>query len=192
MQVKRKIILASKSPRRKRLLKLLGLKFSVHESDYEEDMSVSRDPYKLAKFLALEKARDVARYYKDAIIIAADSFIIFRDEFIGKPKNKKQAKQFLKNFSGKEHKAITGFALVDTKNKKTITDYGEALVKFRDLNDDEIDDYIATGEPLEMAGAYGLMDGGAFLVESIKGDFYSIIGLPLAKVYLALKQMKAI
>jgi len=192
MLVKRKIVLASKSPRRKRLLKLLGLKFIIRESDYEEDMSVSRDPYKLAKFLALEKARSVAGYYDDAIIIAADSFIIFRDEFIGKPKNKKQAKQMLKNFSGKEHQAITGFALVDTKNKKTITDYGEAMVKFRNLDDKDIDDYVATGEPMEMAGAYGLNDGGAFLVESVSGDFYSVIGLPLVKVYLALKQMKAI
>jgi len=192
MQTKRKIVLASKSPRRKRLLKLLGLKFSVRESDYEEDMSVSRDPYKLAQFLALEKARSVARYYDNAIIIAADSFIIFNGEFIGKPKNAKAAKQMLKDFSGKEHKGITGFALVDTKNNKTITDYGETKVKFRKLDDKEIDDYVATGEPLDMAGAYGLNDGGAFLIESVSGDYYSIIGLPLAKVYLALKQMKAI
>ncbi len=192
MLQKRKIVLASKSPRRKRLLKLLGLKFGVRESDYEEDMSVSRDPYKLAKFLALEKARSVARYYDDAIIIAADSFIIFNEEFIGKPKDKKQAKQFLKNFSGKEHQAITGFALIDTKNKKTITDYGETVVKFRILDDKEIDDYVATGEPMEMAGAYGLMDGGAFLVDSVSGDFYSVIGLPISKVYVELKKIGAI
>jgi len=192
MLTKRKIVLASKSPRRKRLLKILGVKFSVRESACEEDMSVSSDPYKLAQFLALEKAREVAKHYKDAIIIGADSFIIDQGEFIGKPKDKKQARQFLKNFSGKEHQAVTGFALVDTKYNKTFTDYGEALVKFRDLTDNDINDYVATGEPLEMAGAYGLMDGGAFLVDSIKGDFYSVIGLPLAKVYLALKQFGAI
>jgi len=189
---KRKIVLASKSPRRKRLLKLLGLKFSVRESDYEEDMSVSRDPYKLAKFLALEKARSVARYYNDAIIIAADTLIIFKGEFIGKPKDKKQAKQFLKNFSGQEHKVITGLALVDTKNKKTITDYGEAMVKCRFLSDDEIEDYLRSGKPLEAAGGYNMMDRGATLIESISGDYYSVIGLPINKVYVELKKMRAI
>lgn len=187
--VKRKIILASGSARRKRLLKMLGVKFSVKVSQYNEDMSAHQDPHMLAKFLALEKAREVARYYKEAVIIGADSFIIFKNKFLGKPKNAKEAKEMLRALSGKEHLAITGFAIIDTKTKKTITDYGEAKVKFRNLGDEEINGYIATGEPMEMAGAYGLMDKGFFLVESVKGDFYSVIGLPLAKVYLALKKM---
>ncbi len=187
---KRKIILASGSPRRKRLLNLLGVKFSVKVSNYEEDMTAHSDPRQLVKFLAMEKAREVARFYKDGIIIGADSVIVFKNKIIGKPKDNNDAKKILKNFSGQEHLAITGFAIIDTKYDKTIADFSQTVVKFRDLTDEEINDYVKTGEPLGMAGAYGLMDHGAFLAESVKGDFYTVIGLPLAKVYLALKELK--
>lgn len=185
----RKIILASRSPRRKVLLEQIGLQFDIHESEYEEDMNAMKDPHELVKFLALNKAKDVAKHYNDAIIIGADTFVIFNDKFIGKPKDAQHAKEILKNFSGKKHEVVTGFAIIDTKNNIVINDLGKASVKFLELSDEEIDSYIATGEPLTRAGAYGLMERAAVLIDSIEGDFYSVIGLPLNKVYVNLKEL---
>ncbi len=187
--MRQKIILASKSFRRKQLLKQMGLRFEIRESKYEEDMRARSNPYELAKFLALKKAEEVANYYRDAIIIGADSFIIYKNKFIGKPKNRKEAKKILQEFSGKEHKAISGFAIINTKNKIIINDFGEAKVKFRNLNNGEIEDYLDTGEFSDKAGGYGLQDKAAVLIKSVNGDFYSIIGLPISKIYCALKDM---
>lgn len=187
--MQRKIILASKSPRRKRLLEQIGLTFKIRESEYQENMTAKSDPYELAKFLALEKARDVAQYYDDAIVIGADTFTVYKGKFVGKPKDAADAKRILKNFSGKSHEVVTGFAVIDTKSGEIINDYGKAESFFRELTDEEIDAYIATDEPFGMAGAYGFMDKGAVLMDSVHGDFYSIIGLPIGKVYLALKKL---
>jgi len=185
----RKIILASESHWRKKLLEQIGLKFEVRKSEYEEDMGAFNDPHDLVKFLALKKAEDVARHHDDAIIIAGDTFVIFNNKFIGKPKDEENAKEILRNFSGKEHEIVSGFAIIDTKNKITINDSGKAIVKFKELEKEEIDDYVATGEPLRMAGVYGLMCKAAGLIEYINGDFYSVIGLPLNKVYVELRKM---
>jgi septum formation protein len=189
MEQKRKIILASGSEHRKRLLEQIGLKFEIRESEYEEDMEAKSDPYELAKFLALKKGEDVAKHYDDAIIIAADTFVFYDGQFIGKPKTPKKAREILGKFSGKTHKIISGFAIIDTKSRKIINDYGEALVTFRKLTPEEIEDYIATGEPLTRAGGYGLMDRGAVLIEKIDGDFYSVIAMPLNKVFVELNKL---
>lgn len=187
----RKIVLASKSPRRKRLLEQMGLKIEVRESEYKEDMTAFDDPRELAKFLALEKAKNVARHYNDAIIIAGDSFVFFNGKFIGKPKNEEDARKILRNFSGKKHDIVSGFAIIDTKYNKIINDIGEAKVEFKELDDNEIENYISSArdEILGMAGAYGLMDKAGPLAKSIEGDFYSVIGLPVNKVYLGLKEL---
>lgn len=187
--MQRKIILASKSERRKMLLTQIGLEFEIRESAYEEDMSALSNPHELAKFLALGKAQDIAKYYDDAIIIGADTFVFYEGNFIGKPKNKEDAKKILTNFSGNTHDIVTGLAIIDTKTKTVVTDYGEAKVTFRTLTTEEIDDYIATGEPMDKAGAYGLMNRAAVLIEKVDGDFYSVIGLPLNKLHVALKKM---
>lgn len=187
--MRRKIVLASKSERRKALLKQIGLDFEVKESEYEEDMNAMSDPYELAKFLALGKARDVAKCYKNAIIIGADTFVFFDGKFIGKPKDKFHAKEILKNFSGNTHNIVSGFAVIDTKNKIIKNGFDEARVTFRKLSDEEIDEYIATGEPMDKAGAYGLMHRAAVLIEKIEGDFYSVVGLPLNKLHLELKKL---
>ncbi|HHD92519.1 MAG TPA: septum formation protein Maf [Candidatus Portnoybacteria bacterium] len=187
---KRKIVLASQSPRRKQLLEQMGLQdFEIKESCYEENMQAMDDPRELVRFLALGKAKKVAQHYADAIIIGGDTFIVFNGQFIGKPKDKNDAKQILKNFSGKEHLIISGLALIDTRNEQTITDFGQAKIKFRKLSNEEINNYVNLEESLEMAGAYGLMNRAAPLIESINGDFYSVVGLPLNKLYLGLKKM---
>ncbi len=187
--MQRKIVLASKSPRRNQLLEQIGLQFEIRESEYEEDMQIKNNPDELVKFLALEKAKNVAKHYNNAIIIAGDTFVIFKNKFIGKPKNEDDAKKILRNFSGKEHRVVSGLAIIDTKTNKIINDIGEAKVKFRKLSNEEINDYVALGESLGMAGAYGLMNRAAPLIESVKGDFYSVIGLPLNKLYLGLKKL---
>lgn len=189
MSQERKIVLASKSPRRKHLLEQIGLTFEVRESEYKEDMNAAGNPYVLAKLLALKKAEDVARHYLDAIVIGADTFVIFEGKFIGKPKDLKDAKKTLGMFSGKEHEVITGFAIIDKKKNVIINDFGEARVRFRELDDYEIDAYVKTGEPISMAGSYGLLNKAAVLIEGIDGDFYSVIGLPLSRMYVELKKL---
>lgn len=189
---KRRIILASRSPRRKKLLEQVGLEFEICESNFDEDSVSLADPIELAKFLALKKAEAVAARYDDAIIIGADSVVIFNDQALGKPKNSAEAKRILSELSGKENKGITGYAIIDTKNKIVVNNHSEAVVKFRDLSDLEIDEYVATGEPLDMAGAYGLMDRGATLMDTVSGNFYSIVGLPINEVYIELRKMGAV
>jgi len=187
--MQRKIVLASKSEIRKVLLEQIGLFFEVRESEYEEDMSVMSDPYELVKLLALGKAQDVAKHYDDAIIIGADTFVFFEDKFIGKPKDEEDAKRILTNFSGKTHNIVTGLAIIDTKTGAIINDFGEARVTFRKLTSEEIDDYVATKESMNFAGAYGFKYRAAVLIEKIDGDFYSVVGLPLNKLHLALKKL---
>jgi septum formation protein len=189
---KRRIILASNSPRRKKLLEQIGLEFEICGSNFDEDSVSLADPIELAKFLALKKAEDVARQYDDAIIIGADLVVIFNGQALGKPKDAADAKRILRQLSGKENKGITGYAIIDTKNKIVVNKHSEAVVKFRNLSDEEIDEYVATGEPLDMAGAYGLMDKGAVLMESVRGNFYSIVGLPINTVYADLRKMGAV
>ncbi len=185
----KKIILASQSPRRKQLLKQLGLKFEVRPSEYEEDMSARKDPYELVKFLALNKAKDVIKHYKNAIIIGSDTIIIHKNHIIGKPRDKDQARKMLRCLSGNEHEVATGFAVIDTENNKIINDFNTAKVKFRELSDQEIEDYVNTGEPLDKAGSYGIQSKGAILIESVKGDYFSVVGLPIGKIYLALREL---
>ncbi|HBI16640.1 MAG TPA: septum formation protein Maf [Candidatus Moranbacteria bacterium] len=189
--MKRKIILASKSYWRKALLEQIGLKdFEIMEkSDYEEDMAALDNPRELAKFLALKKGEAVAEKFDDAIVLSGDTFAVFEGKFIGKPNDSEDAKKTLRMFSGKEVVAVSGFAVIDTKSGKIINDFNEGVVKFKDLSDEEIDDYVATGEPLNLAGSFGIMKRASIFVESSSGDFYSIVGFPIGKIYLALKEM---
>ena len=186
---KRKIILASESPRRKKMLEQLGLKFEVVKSGYEEDMNAVADSNELAKLLAYKKAEAVAKYYEDAVVIGADTFTIFENKFIGKPKDENDARKILKNFSGKEHKVITGLSVIDTKNNKAVKLTGEAIIKFRVLDDQEIEAYIKTGEPLDAAGGYNINNQGATLIESVNGDYYVVVGFPLSRLYVELRKM---
>ncbi len=186
----RKIVLASKSYWRKTLLEQIGLKdFEIVESNYEEDMNAMSDPRELAKLLALKKGEAVAKDFEDAIVLSGDTFIVFENKFIGKPKDEKDAIRTLRSLSGKEVSAVSGYAVIDTKSGKVVNDFGEGVVKFRELSNEEISDYVATGEPLSLAGSFGIMKGAAAFVESVSGDFYSIVGFPIGKIYLALRKL---
>ncbi len=171
------------------MLEQLGLKFEIRESGYREDMEALKDPFRLVRYLAFKKTEEVARRYADAIVIGADTFIVFKNKFLGKPKSRAEARAMLKSLSGKEHSVVTGFCVLDTRTGKMINSYDESRVRFRKLSEEEIDAYVKTGLPLDRAGAYGIQDRSAVFIKSIEGDYHSILGLPLAKIYLALKKV---
>ena len=175
----KKIILASGSPRRKDLLTDAGIKFDIDVSDYEEDMTLDLSPRELAKHLSLGKASAVANRHKNAIIVAADTFVVLKGEVLGKPHTKEKAKEMLKKLSGQIHSIITGFTIIDTETGKTISEAQESKLYFREILPEEIDEYVDSGEPLDKAGAYAVQGGGGKFVEKIEGDYTNIIGIPM-------------
>jgi septum formation protein len=182
------IILASSSPRRKELLSLTGLKFSVDNSDYEEDMDSDLGPHALARFLSLEKAKAVAFRYKQAIIISADTFIVFKGKLLGKPHTEKEAGRMLRILNGKTHSVITGFTIMDTGRNKRLSRSVETRVSFKRLTEQELDNYVKTKEPLDKAGAYAIQGLGAVIIKKIEGDYFNVIGLPLSALMDGLKK----
>lgn len=175
----KKIILASGSPRRKELLEQIGLKFEIDKSDYAEDMSLPMKPKELAQFLSGKKAETVAHKYTDAIIISADTFVVLGDEILGKPHTEEKAREMLKKISGKVVDVITGFTVIETASQKEISQAVDTKIFIKDLTEEEINAYVATGEPLDKAGAFGIQEKGVFLVEKIEGSYTNVVGLPL-------------
>ncbi len=190
MQTAKKIVLASSSPRRKMLLKQLGLSFIVDQSDYKEDMQIAKNPHVLVKTLSKEKAKSVARNHSNALVIAADSIVVLKKEFLGKPKDKKEAKEMLRKLSGETHSIITGFTVFDTVTNKSVTKSQKTKIFMRKLSEDEVTAYLATGEPMDKAGAYGIQEKGAVFIEKIEGDFFNAVGLPLFSLARALKKFE--
>ena len=182
----RKIILASASPWRRKILENAGISFTVEASGYREDMNLGLSPPALAKKLALGKALAVARRHKDAIVIGADTFAVFKGKILGKPKTPKLAIEMLRSLSGTTHSLITGFAIVDLKMKRQITKAVDTKVTFKELSSREISGYVKTGEPLRVAGGYAIQGGGAKLIKGIKGDYDNVVGLPLKELLVQL------
>ncbi len=187
MRETKEIILASASPRRKELLELIGLQFKVDPGDYKEDMNLKLSPHELARALSLEKAKSVAGKYNNAIIIAADTFVIMRGQTLGKPHTEKEARRMLVLLDGATHSVITGFTILDTDTGKKISRSVKTKVTFKKLTEKEIDAYVKTKEPLGKAGAYAIQGLGSILVKRIEGDYFNVIGLPLCPLveYLA-------
>jgi|SRR5581483_11149788 len=183
----RKIILASASPRRKKLLEQIGLKFSVVESNFPEDLEMNLAPAKLAEHLSLKKAETVAKKYKDAIIIGADTLVCFKNKIYGKPKDKKDAAYMLSLFSGTKHEIMSAFTIIDTSSNKILTSFEKAIVFFRKMTKEEIEWYVNTGEPMGKAGSYASQEKGGMFIEKIDGDFFTVVGLPLCKLVEKLK-----
>ena len=184
----RKIILASASKWRKILLTRAGIPFRVEISGIKEDLTQKLSAKALVKKLALEKSRAVAIKHTNALIIAADTVAVFRGKVVGKPKNLAEARKILQQLSGTQHSLITGFAIVDAKTGKSVVHTVETKVWFRKLSKEEINSYVSTKEPLTVAGAYAIQGGGSSFAERISGDFYNIVGLPLAMVVDELKK----
>lgn len=178
----KKIVLASSSPRRKTLLAQIGLKFEIDPSNYEEDMTLDMKPVKLAEFLSLGKAEDVAKRHKNAVVISADTIVALDNEVFGKPHTPEKAKYMLQKMSGRAHSVITGFTIIDTETGKKISKSIETKVYFKKLSKEEIDAYIATGEPLDKGGGYAIQGLAALFVEKIEGDYFNVVGLPILAV----------
>ncbi len=183
----KKIILASGSERRKALLKKAGVDFDVVVSEYEEDMNLRLPPRELAMFLSKGKAEAVAEKYADAIIVSADTFVVCDDYLLGKPHTPERAKETLRMLSGRSHSVITGFTVME-KGGLSISHVQETKVWIKELTDTMIDDYIATGEPLDKGGSYAAQGLGAALVERIEGDIENVVGLPTKQVLETLKE----
>ncbi|MDW7733441.1 MAG: Maf family nucleotide pyrophosphatase [Methanolobus sp.] len=178
-----KIILASASPRRKQLLEqLIGDDFQVFTSSYAEETAKNLTPEELVMHHSLEKARDVARHFKEGIIISADTVVVCKGEIMGKPENTTMANEMLLKISGQRIQAITGVTVMDAAAKTEITQYESTDVWIKDLSEDEIESYVSSGEPFGKAGAFAIQGKGALLVERIEGDFFNVVGLPLFRL----------
>ena len=177
-----KLILATSSPRRKDLFDKFNIDYLAVESNIIEKLSISDNPIQFAMTMAFSKAYNVAKQYDQDIVIGADTIVVYKDEILGKPKDEDDAYRMLKALSGKEHDVISGICLVNLSRKIKVVDFDITRVKFRDISDGIIMKYIATKEPLDKSGAYGIQDFGGLLVESIHGSYYNVIGLPLVKL----------
>ena len=183
------LILASQSPRRKSLLRQIGLKFRVIPSRIAEVLSPSQTPGDNAKRIALEKASEVAAHLRKGIVIGADTIVVLDHHVLGKPTSKDDARRMLRLLSGREHSVFTGFALVDVESKRHVTGVEETKVRFRKLDEREIIAYINSGSPMDKAGSYGIQDDfGAVFIEKVNGCFYNVIGFPLSRFYSTLQR----
>ena len=184
------IILASKSPRRYELLSMLGYNVKTIVSYVNEDEITADTPELLASRLAHEKALAVEGGIRqtDLPIVAADTLVEINGEILGKPKDEADARRMLNMLSGKAHSVHTGISVILNGKEINLTD--SARVFFRDIDEEELDDYIRSGDPFDKAGAYGIQGKAGAFVERIEGDFFSIMGLPICAVTKALKELK--
>ncbi|MBR5152179.1 MAG: septum formation inhibitor Maf [Clostridia bacterium] len=173
-------ILASKSPRRQELLGRLVDDFKVMVDDSPEEQIPGESPARAVMRLAAEKAEHIAkRVTGDALILAADTVVVLDGEILGKPKDEKEAFSMLSRLSGCTHQVYTGISVLDTGSGKSVTEFEVTKVRFRAISREEIRRYIASGEPMDKAGAYGIQELGALFVEGIDGDYFNVVGLPL-------------
>jgi len=174
-----KVVLASGSPRRSELLALLDIPFEVQPADVDESRRPGEEPLAYVERLARDKARAVAR--EGTVAVGADTIVVHRGTVMGKPEHPAEARAMLERLSGDVHQVMTAVAVATVEKGRVVLDstVETALVRFLPLTDREIDDYIATGEPLDKAGAYALQGRGAVLVESIEGHPTTVVGLPL-------------
>ncbi len=182
----KKLILASGSPRRRELIEKLKLPFEVEVSDVDESIPAEVTTESAAEYLSGVKAEAVYELHKDqdVIVVGADTIVVYDGEIYGKPKDEADAYRMLSNLSGRTHLVITGVTVIvgnaGMEQKQSFSNVTK--VTFYELSDEEIRAYIATGEPSDKAGAYGIQEQGALLVKHIEGDFYSVMGLPIAEL----------
>lgn len=181
------IILASASPRRRELLSLAGFDFTVKTADTDETITEPVTPEETVKILSKRKALAVAEQSKDSIVIGADTVVVIDDKILGKPKTKDKAYEMLSSFSGRSHYVYTGVFITDGKEEISFSEKTE--VEFFPLTDDEIYAYIATGDCFDKAGGYGIQTGGCTLIKRINGDYYNVVGLPIAQTARKLKTL---
>jgi septum formation protein len=173
------VILASNSPRRRDLLTQAGLTFLVAPADVDERVLAGEKPEEYALRVAADKARAAAGRTRSGIVIAADTIVVLDDQILGKPVDARDAERMLSLLSGRQHQVMTGLVVCDAATGRTDARVAVSAVWFKRLSPAEISAYVATGEPLDKAGAYGIQERGALLVEKIEGCYFNIVGLPL-------------
>ena len=188
-----RIILASRSPRRYELLKQMGIDFEVIPSRVEEEDFVQNEsPRDHVLRLSEAKAVDVGRQHPDAWVIGADTIVYINGVILGKPKTSEEALDMLGRLSGHEHQVLSGIAVYHLSKGKTDREAIQTAVKMRTLSQDEIKWYIGTGEPFDKAGAYAIQGVGSFMIESIRGSYTNVVGLPLCELIEMLYRLSAI
>ena len=184
-----RVVLASGSPRRRQLLNLIGIAHEVRPPNIDETMRPRETPRRHAERLAREKASAIAKRDPDLITIGADTIVVINRKVLGKPRDKEDAARMLALLSGREHVVTTAVAV--SRGRKLRSAVEEVRVRFRRLRDDEIEAYIATGEPMDKAGAYGIQGYGATIVERIEGDYFAVMGLPIVRLVGLLRDVGA-
>ncbi|WP_105617984.1 Maf family protein [Vallitalea okinawensis] len=188
--MRKKIILASQSPRRKELLELLQIDFEILSEEVEESYDSNMSPEEIVEYLAFKKAKAVAENTSEkAVIIGSDTIVELDGEILLKPKDIEDAILILKRLSGKKHRVYTGLAIIDLYQDKKIVTHDCTEVLMAELTEEEIKFYIDTKEPMDKAGAYGIQGIGSIFVEKINGDFFNVMGLPLRRLYLSLDSL---
>lgn len=173
------MVLASASPRRKELLALAGFSFTVCPSGADETLDAGVSADQAVRILAQRKAEEVFSRYPDKLIVASDTVVCLDREVLGKPKDAAEAVSMLRRLSGQSHRVYTGVCICAQKGRAMFCEQTEVV--FYPLSEQEIAQYVATGEPMDKAGAYGIQGKGALLVREIHGDYYNVVGFPLSK-----------
>lgn len=182
------LILASGSPRRRELLERIGLNFTVQVADADETLLPNLDPKDQVIRLSQIKARAVAEEIncpEDAVILAADTVVVLEGEILGKPRDETHAKEMLAALSGRDHQVLTGITV--RRGQRVVSHCEETAVHFRPLTQGEIDAYVATKEPMDKAGAYGIQGYAALFVDKLNGDYYNVMGLPVCAAAMLLR-----
>lgn len=190
-----KIILASKSPRRKELLQTIFNEFDCMPSHKEEKIDPKLNCKKMAEILSEQKADDIFNQTDgDRIVIGSDTMVVLHKKIYGKPKDKQDAHNMLKSLSGKTHIVVTGLCVIKEQNgiKQKVSTNVVSKVTFKKLTDEEIDAYIESGEPMDKAGSYGAQGQFKKFIKRINGDFFAVMGLPVSKTYEICKELKVI
>ena len=181
------LILASQSPRRKVLMGFITTSFTVDVPTEEEKVEPGTPADEMVQTLALKKAQAVAKRHPGDIVIGCDTVVAVDGEILGKPKSEDDAAAMLHKLSGKEHHVYTGFTVC--YRGQVLSGHEDTAVRFRPLTLDEIAAYVATGEPMDKAGAYGIQGRGCVLVEGIRGDYYNVVGLPVCRLAQTLAKL---
>ena len=180
------LILASQSPRRKELLGLFHIPFTVRVADINEAMDPALPPAEEVARVSRAKAMAVSRN-EDDVVIAADTIVVLDHQVLGKPRDAADAVGMLTALSGRDHQVMTGVTVL--KGEKALTHTEVTDIHFRPLSQKEILDYVATGEPMDKAGSYGIQGGAALFAEKLQGDYYNVMGLPVCRLWQMLQQL---
>jgi septum formation protein len=175
----RPIVLASQSPRRAEILRAHGLEFTVEPAELDESALPDEAPAPHVERLALEKARAVADRHRESAVLGCDTVVVIDGEILGKPRDVADARATIARLAGREHRVLSSVAIVCTELDHAAVSHRVTRVRFRELDREEIARYVATGEPMDKAGSYGIQGHGALLVEGIEGDYFNVMGLPI-------------